>query len=80
MYLFQMKCLHGWTNTSFESLLKLLSDALPKENVLPNSIYEIQKIIKDLSLDYVKIDACVNNYILYRKEYADLEQCPRCSE
>nr|XP_009763601.1 PREDICTED: uncharacterized protein LOC104215487 isoform X1 [Nicotiana sylvestris] len=80
MRLFQMKCLHSWSNTSFDSLLKLLSDALPKGNMLPNSIYEVQKIIKDLGLDYVKIDACVNNCVLYRKEYADLEQCPKCSE
>ncbi|XP_070029792.1 uncharacterized protein [Nicotiana sylvestris] len=78
MRLFQMKCLHSWSNTSFDSLLKLLSDALPKGNMLPNSIYEVQKIIKDLGLDYVKIDACVNNCVLYRKEYADLEQCPKC--
>ncbi|XP_070029676.1 uncharacterized protein [Nicotiana sylvestris] len=80
MRLFQMKCLHGWSNTSFDSLLKLLSDVLPKGNMLPNSIYEVQKIIKGLGLDYVKIDACVNNCILYRKEYADLEQCPKCGE
>ncbi|XP_060213848.1 uncharacterized protein LOC132641015 [Lycium barbarum] len=80
MRLFQMKCLHGWSNTSFDSLLKLLGDVFPKENVLPNSIYEVQKIIKDLGLDYVKIDACVNNCILYRKKYADLEQCPKCGE
>lgn len=78
--LFQMKCMHGWSNTSFDSLLKLISDALPKENVLPDSIYEVQKIIKDLGLDYVKIDACVNNCILYRKEYVNLEQCPKCGE
>ncbi|XP_009796469.1 uncharacterized protein [Nicotiana sylvestris] len=80
MRLFQMKCLHGWSNTSLDSLLKLLSDAFPKGHVLPSSIYEVQKIIKDLGLDYVKIDACVNNCILYRKEYADLEQCPKCGE
>lgn len=48
--------------------------------MLPNSIYEVQKIIKDLGLDYVKIDACVNNCILYKKEYAGLEQCPKCGE
>ncbi|XP_016471415.2 uncharacterized protein LOC107793551 [Nicotiana tabacum] len=80
MRLFQMKCLHSWSNTSLDSLLKLLSDVFPKGHVLPNSIYEVQKIIKDLGLDYVKIDACINNCILYRKEYADLEQCPKCGE
>ncbi|XP_019242461.1 PREDICTED: uncharacterized protein LOC109222569 [Nicotiana attenuata] len=80
MRLFQMKCLHGWSNTSLDSLLKLLSDAFPKGHVLPNSIYEVQKIIKDLGLDYMKTDACVDNCILYRKEYEDLKQCPECGE
>jgi len=63
----------GWSNTSFDSLLKLMSNVLPKENVLLNSIYEVKKIIKGLGLDYVKIDVCVNNCILCRKEYIDLE-------
>ncbi|KAK2377307.1 hypothetical protein QL285_078005 [Trifolium repens] len=39
MRIFQMKCLYGWSNTSFDSLLKLLSEALPEGNVLPDSIY-----------------------------------------
>lgn len=73
--------MYAWVeNTSFDSLLKLLSEALPKENVLLNSVYEVRKIIKDFSLNYLKIDACVNNCILYRKEYADHEQCSKCGE
>ena len=27
-----------------------------------------------------KIDVCVNDCVLYRNEYADLEQCPICME
>ena len=61
-------------------MLILHSDALPEENVLPYSICEVQKIIKALGFDYVKIDACVNNCILYRKDYVNLEQCPNCGE
>ncbi|MED6220684.1 hypothetical protein PIB30_047170, partial [Stylosanthes scabra] len=44
------------------------------------SVYEAKKIVKDLGLHYVKIDACINNCILYRKEYSDLDKCPKCGE
>ncbi|XP_057443879.1 uncharacterized protein LOC130736038 [Lotus japonicus] len=81
MRLFQMKCVYGWSNNSFDSLIKLLVEALPEGNVLPNSMYEVRKIIKDLGLDYVKIDACVNDCILFRGgEYENLDKCPICGE
>ncbi|XP_057425376.1 uncharacterized protein LOC130718765 [Lotus japonicus] len=81
MRLFQMKCVYGWSNNSFDSLIKLLVEALAEGNVLPNSMYEIQKTIRDLGLDYVKIDACVNDCILFRgEEYENLDKCPKCGE
>lgn len=33
-----------------------------------------------LGLEYVKIHACLNNCILYRKEYASLSNCLTCGE
>ncbi|GAU37278.1 hypothetical protein TSUD_160290 [Trifolium subterraneum] len=79
--LFQMKYLYGWSNTSLDSLLKLLIEAFPEGNVLPDSMYEVKKIIKDLGLDYVKIDACANDCILYRgKDYENLNECPICGK
>jgi hypothetical protein len=75
-----MKCLYGWSNTSFDSLLKLLSEALPEGNVFPDSMYEVRKVIKDLGLDYVKINACSNDCILYRGEHENLSECPICGE
>ncbi|XP_057447269.1 uncharacterized protein LOC130739062 [Lotus japonicus] len=81
MRLFQMKCVYGWSNTSFDSLIKLLVEALPDGNVLPNSMYEVRKIIRDFGLDYVKIDACINDCILFRGElYKNLDKCPICGE
>uniref|UniRef100_A0A7N2LVI2 Uncharacterized protein n=1 Tax=Quercus lobata TaxID=97700 RepID=A0A7N2LVI2_QUELO len=59
----------GWTNKSFTLLIQLLNDALSKVIVeLPDSLYEAKKMIRDLGLDYVKIDACRNNCIEI-KEY-----------
>ena len=31
-------------------------------------------------LDYERIDACPNNCFLYRNEYVNLYECPRCGK
>nr|KYP67708.1 hypothetical protein KK1_024060 [Cajanus cajan] len=59
-------------------LLELLSDALPEENTLPKSFYDTKKIISGLGLSYGKIHACPNDCILYRKDLANAENCPKC--
>ena len=42
------------------------------------SSYEATKYTRALGFDYVKIDACVNHCILFRKGYALAKQCPKC--
>ncbi|RYR53458.1 hypothetical protein Ahy_A06g028586 [Arachis hypogaea] len=72
--LFQMKCRNGWSNNSVDALLLFLKSIFPKENSCPTSFYDAQKVIRDLGLDYEKIDACVNDWILFRGQaYADLD-------
>jgi hypothetical protein len=51
---------------------------LLRPNSLPSSIYQAKKLRCPLSLGVEKIHACVNHYILYRKEYASLDECPTC--
>ena len=31
-----------------------------------------------LGFDYVKIDACINQCVLYWKENKNLDKCPKC--
>lgn len=76
--LLHMKCLYGWSDKSVTSLLELLKEALPKGETVPSSYREAKKMIQDLGLDYEKIDACPNNCLLFRKEYADLNNCVKC--
>ncbi|XP_021847401.1 uncharacterized protein [Spinacia oleracea] len=49
-------------------------------NVLPKSTYYANKFMCPFGLAYEKIDACPNDCILYRKEFADLDKCPRCGK
>ncbi len=75
----RLKARHGWSDTSFDSLLELLQKMLPRPNSLPSSTYQAKKLICPLSLGVEKIYACVNHFILYRKEYASLDECPTCA-
>ncbi|XP_039142871.1 uncharacterized protein LOC120280181 isoform X2 [Dioscorea cayenensis subsp. rotundata] len=76
--LYHIKCLSGWSNKSLDLLLALLKEALPEGETLPESFYELKKIVKDLGLDYKKIDACPNDCMLYWKEAAHDEICKVC--
>ena len=77
--LLQWKAQNGLTDKGFESLLKILKNMLPRDNVLPHSTYEAKKIVCPLGLEVQKIHACINDCILYRgEEYENLNACPVC--
>ncbi|KAK9189986.1 hypothetical protein WN943_018586 [Citrus x changshan-huyou] len=78
--LYNIKGRYGWSDSSFSDLLSALSDMLPKGNDLPVSMYEAKKTMSALGLEYIKIHACPNDCILYRKEYESLSNCPTCGE
>jgi hypothetical protein len=77
--LMKLKASSGWSDTSFSTLLELLTKVWPKPNCLPNSTYQTKKIICPLTLGIEKIHACPNHCILYRKEYKFKDRCPRCN-
>ncbi|XP_057999322.1 uncharacterized protein LOC131178381 [Hevea brasiliensis] len=77
--LLHIKSLGRWSNESFTMLLQLLKDELlPQGSNLPQSYYDAKKVIQDLGLSYKKIDACVNNCMLYWKEDERLDFCKIC--
>ncbi|XP_021852238.2 uncharacterized protein [Spinacia oleracea] len=75
--LFLFKILNGISNVAFVDLLELLKEAFPMAQ-LPKSYYESKNIVKDLGLDYKRIHACPNDFILYRNDYEKLDDCPKC--
>jgi hypothetical protein len=40
-----LKAKHGWSDSSFNDLLRLLGSLLPKPNFVPKNTYEAKKII-----------------------------------
>ncbi|KAL2901733.1 Glutathione-regulated potassium-efflux system ancillary protein KefF [Bienertia sinuspersici] len=79
MTMLHIKVSCSLTNKSFSLLMNILHRAFNYDNNLPLSSYEAKKFTKALELDYVKIDACVNHCILFRNEYANEVNCPKCT-
>ena len=47
---------------------------------IPISFYEAKQQLRDLGLGYETIYACKYDYVLFWKEFEDLQQCSTCGE
>lgn len=47
---------------------------------MPNSTYEAKKLFCPLGMEYDTIHVCQNDCVLYRNEYQDLREYPRCGK
>jgi hypothetical protein len=61
--LLKLKASNVCLDSSFSTLLELLSKVLPKPKGLPTSTYLAKKIICPLTLGVEKIHACLNHCI-----------------
>jgi len=74
-----IKARHSWSDASFNDLLHVLGDILPKQNKVPANMYYAKKLVSPLMICVEKIHACRNYCILYRDDqYKDLDSCPNC--
>ncbi|KAH0768778.1 hypothetical protein KY290_012759 [Solanum tuberosum] len=78
--LLHLKCLNHWSNKSMDELLIFFKEVLPDGSFVPTSFYEAKKVLRDLGLGYTKIDACQNDCILYWRDYANAQSCPKCGK
>jgi hypothetical protein len=76
--IYQIKCMCGLSNTAMEQILSLFRLVLPERHCLLDSLDKVRKVVQDLGLDYQKIHARVNDYVLFRGVYADMDNCPTC--
>jgi hypothetical protein len=77
--LLHIKLLGGWTDRSFDLLVDLLVDALPKCSTLPRNFHEAKKVVKYVGVGYTTIHACENYCILFWKEHGKSDSCSVCS-
>ncbi|XP_028236830.1 uncharacterized protein LOC114416159 [Glycine soja] len=76
--LVNLKARFGWSDKSFSELLVLLKKLFPEDNTLLKNQYEAKKILCPMGMEYQKILACLNDYILYRNEFVEMRNCPTC--
>jgi hypothetical protein len=78
--LMAIKSQHSLSMECINKLLNLFDDVLPENHKMPKTLYECQYLLRGLKMPYVKIDACVNNCMIYYKEDANKETCVFCEE
>jgi hypothetical protein len=66
--LLKLKTSNGWSDSSFSTLLELLSKVLPKSNGLPTSTYLAKKIIRPLTLGVEKKSMLVQTIVSYTEK------------
>jgi len=76
--LFNIKARNGLTDKSFTELLELFYEILPEGNTMSTNHYKVKKILCPMGMEYQKIHVCLNDCILYRKEFEGLHKCCRC--
>ena len=74
----RLKAASNSTDASLDLQLKYLCKVMPKDNKLPQSCDEAKKIVCPLGLDVKRYHACINDCIIYCKEYENLIKFPRC--
>ncbi|XP_048493274.1 uncharacterized protein LOC125493794 [Beta vulgaris subsp. vulgaris] len=78
--LFNIKTKAGISYSAFTSLLQAFGDMLSDDHELPKSNYYAKKLMCPFGLEYQRIHACPNDCVLYRNEYTDIDECPRCGK
>jgi hypothetical protein len=71
-----LKARHGWSDTSFNNLLRILANTYLKGNKVPANTYWAKKLIRLVAMKLKKFHACPNHYILYRGKYENLQSYP----
>ncbi|XP_069145619.1 uncharacterized protein [Solanum lycopersicum] len=61
----------------YAGCIELLKEAMPELNI-PQSYSKTKSMVKNLGLDYGKIDACQNDCMLFRNDHKDDEFCHTC--
>jgi hypothetical protein len=77
--LLHIKLLGGGTHRSFDLLVDLLVDALPKGLTLPRNFHKAKEVVKSVGVGYTTIHACENDCILFWKKHKKSDSCSVCS-
>ena len=60
-----LKVCHGWSNTSFNNLLRILANTYLEGNKVPTNTYQAKKLIRPVAVKLKKFHAYPNHCILF---------------
>jgi hypothetical protein len=55
----------NWSQEGFDKMLAVVGTLLPKNHVLPKSMYEAHRLLKALKMPYEQIHACLKGCVLF---------------
>ena len=74
----QVKTSEWMTNRSFDVMLAAFRKAFPDTSELPHTYSIMKNFLCVVGIGYDMIHVCKNNCVLFRKDYANLSECPKC--
>jgi hypothetical protein len=54
LQMLMLKARHGWSDTSFNDLLRILADTYPEDNKMPTNTYRAKKMIRLVAMKLKK--------------------------
>jgi hypothetical protein len=70
-----MKLKFNFLNQCYNDIVKLIIDLILVKQNMPKGLYQSKKIVAGLGMNYVKIDVCEKNCMLFWKEHKDDTEC-----
>ena len=74
----QVKTSERMTNKSFDAMLAAFRKSFPDASELPHTYSKMENFLRAVGIGYDMIHVCKNNCVLFRKDYANLSECPKC--
>jgi hypothetical protein len=75
-----IKSQHNLSVECIDNMLRLFGDVLTEGHKIPRNLYECKCLLNGLKMSYVKIDACINNCMIYYKQDEHKDRCDFCNE
>jgi len=76
--LFAVKSRYNMSVVEYDDILGIVHELLPPDSKLPNDFYQSRKLLEGLGMQYIKIDVCYNNCMLFYKDNKDKDKCDFC--
>ncbi|XP_021752049.1 uncharacterized protein LOC110717610 [Chenopodium quinoa] len=73
-----LKCEYNLPHRCVDGFASLVNEAIPNNNHMAETFYEVKKIVKGLEMPHEKIHACPKGCMLFWKDDAQLSTCRVC--